>query len=352
MESVHAELCIDGKLSRAKLVERNPALDEVFERGMWWDVWDAAAEEMYPLLPDVAQRALNAKHVAQQDESNFQVLLRVVSSSERLVKNGRCPWDIVSKDVLKSQPKFAEDAPSIIEFAQKWSGLKKGLFTEPMLDFVRSYMPSSRIVPGRTFKQLASLKLSAADLCPRFIHSVLYLQAWCPQEAVVAKVASFVTKADIASLTKAKRLADMKTAEAHLNKFEGYLKLMPIPLKSQSELRSKVYPHIAAHVLKKTFLLEFESMDDIFHEAFAAAQKMFESDAKLPKGLPSKNPWKKTEATSDDENEETTQTVARNAVRFNSEGSAFGVLQMSMEARGYVVGNNVKCTADGQWERA
>ena len=73
----HTGLCeritTDGRLSKEKVVARYPEMEDVIDNGLEYDVWKANSVKLYPDLPDVAQRALNAKHVAQQDEGAFQI---------------------------------------------------------------------------------------------------------------------------------------------------------------------------------------------------------------------------------------------------------------------------------------
>ena len=62
---------LDGKLSKEVCCAHNPGMDDAFE-GLEWCVWKSSSEVMYPKLPDFAQRALNAKYAAQQEENIFE----------------------------------------------------------------------------------------------------------------------------------------------------------------------------------------------------------------------------------------------------------------------------------------
>ena len=84
------KITVNGRLSAEKFTAKYPAMQPLFTEGMEWAVWKAAAETMYPTLPMLAERALNAKNVAQQDEHAFQMYHRAVVMAETY-KKGRTP---------------------------------------------------------------------------------------------------------------------------------------------------------------------------------------------------------------------------------------------------------------------
>ena len=82
LHMVHSNerLTIDGKLSVHKIVDGHVLLKDLFVTGMEWFVWKASAEVAFPSLPDIAQRALNAKFSVQQGQDVFQVYLRAMAA--------------------------------------------------------------------------------------------------------------------------------------------------------------------------------------------------------------------------------------------------------------------------------
>ena len=78
-------IAIDGCLSQEKMISRYTDMAGLFgeQGGLVYTVWKAAAEDLYPQRPNLAQRALHAKFAAQQQErwpTAYQRAVKVLNS--------------------------------------------------------------------------------------------------------------------------------------------------------------------------------------------------------------------------------------------------------------------------------
>ena len=78
-EHTNENITVDGRLSKAKMLQKHPLLTDIFESGLEFDVWKANTDTLYPDLADIAQRALNTKYSAQQGQDAFQMFSRAVN---------------------------------------------------------------------------------------------------------------------------------------------------------------------------------------------------------------------------------------------------------------------------------
>jgi hypothetical protein len=189
------KLCIDGKLSMAKVVQRYPVLKSVFEHGLTWWIWKAEVDDLYPDLADIAQRALNAKYSVQQGQDGFHLFARAVNILSTVKTENVVAYAV--KDILKSNPKSPAEIPSLVEVARKFGG-GDNTFVEPLLRFNAAFKVAGREVSASTWKSLAELKFAAADLSPQVIISVVMALAAAPS-------ANFITANDVKTLMKKKR---------------------------------------------------------------------------------------------------------------------------------------------------
>ena len=90
MPHSNKKFTVDGKLNPQKMLQSMPKIAEIFQKeGIWWNLWINPSEKLYPTLPALAQRALNAKMRATQGISNFELYSRVCAmlSNPEIAKN-------------------------------------------------------------------------------------------------------------------------------------------------------------------------------------------------------------------------------------------------------------------------
>ena len=183
----NTRLTIDGKLSVHKIVGQHVLLKNLFVEGMDWFVWKASAEILFPSLPDIAQRALNAKYSVQQGQDVFQVYLRAVCAWSNGMANGKNdPSLFITKDIWKGNPKCSlSDVKWCVEIARKFGGCGTSI-VEHLRVFLGAFKKADRGVTTATLEALATLKLAPGEMCPHFTASILMTLAAAPNQNVIS----------------------------------------------------------------------------------------------------------------------------------------------------------------------
>ena len=144
-----------------------------------------------------------------EGEAWYQNLLGITNEAKKY-GNKKIMWEDVQKVVLQSQPPRMEDIPSMTAFCKKYAGLPTGVFVEDLVELVKAYVPSSRIVAGSFFDHLNALKFPINQSPAHVINAVLFAHA-C-HEHVVDGYARGYSKDQIKQLDSAKMKADVKEA--------------------------------------------------------------------------------------------------------------------------------------------
>jgi len=167
------EVSINGKLNKSKFIQNNPRSEKVFTDGMWWTAWKWEAEVLYPKLPAMLEKAFNKKASIYRQESSFQLFNRAMTQA---VVQQR-PWADIETNLQKIQPKTPkEEISGIVNFAKRWGGSDKKLFVEPLLAFVKSFVPVDKVM-GSIWEDLASLQLIGDNECVYFVYGMLKVNA-------------------------------------------------------------------------------------------------------------------------------------------------------------------------------
>ena len=209
LHMVHSNerLTIDGKLSVHKIVDGHVLLKDLFVTGMEWFVWKASAEVLFPSLPDIAQRALNAKYSVQQGQDVFQVHLRSMDAwLSGMGKDRNDQGNFIMKDILKANPKCAPiDVKSCVEIARKFGGGDNSI-VEQLRVFLGAYKKADRTVSSAALDAMATLKLAPSEMCPNFIASIFMTLASAPKD-------NMITGAEIKTIDKNKNIQDVTLTE-------------------------------------------------------------------------------------------------------------------------------------------
>ena len=209
LHMVHSNerLTVDGKLSVHKIVDGHPLLKDVFVIGMEWFVWKAPAEVLFPSLPDIAQRALNAKYSIQQGQDVFQVHLRAMDAwLSGMGKDKNDPGNFIMKDILKANPKCAPiDVKSCVEVARKFGGGDNSI-VEQLRVFLGAYKKADRTVSSAALDAMATLKLAPSEMCPNFIASIFMTLASAPKD-------NMITGSEIKTIGQNKNIPDATRTE-------------------------------------------------------------------------------------------------------------------------------------------
>ena len=317
------EICIDGHLSKAKIIAKHPLLGPIFEEGMDWWVWKADAETMYPSLPDVAQRALNAKFSVQQGQDCFQVYGRAVA----LLGNSPIADNVsyAIRDIMKANPKCSNDVPNIVAAARKYGGTLSSGFVDQLLDFCSAFKIPGRTVPGLVWKVMAEMKFAADDLCPHFMTSVLM--------AIAASPRDFVSSGDIRGLADPKRLPEMKMCEDLIKKCLDMCNTMQVPISEKTKHIGRMRTSFVFKVMGKMKDLEKKSFENIAAEWFESV--VVSATSKVA------NPWP-IGVSAPVASAATSVSKKPDIIEYNTDGKAIGIHRAMILKKGFETGTLVK----------
>jgi len=177
---------VDGCLNVAKMKQAEPDMSEVLDKkGCRWTVWLYPAAELYPGLPQLAQRAINAKMQTTSGINNFELFSRASSQVQNPSIQAKAdPKAFVMKQLakLKSTSSVSE-LNDIVMTARKYSSIGLGPFTR----HVSAMKRKGRSVPAMVWNTLANTKFDHNELCPHFVQSVLMACASCPDGVINGK---------------------------------------------------------------------------------------------------------------------------------------------------------------------
>ena len=341
-------LTIDGKLSVAKIVSQHPTLAELFEEGLDFYVWKAEAEVEFPELPDLAQRALNAKYSVQQGQDIFQVFLRAVACWQSGVVDGKADKSLwIVRDIMKANPKCTPaECESMVEIARKFGGSSPTMISQVRL-FLSTFKQPGQTVPAATLKAMANLKLAPEEMCPLFMSSILMLLASAPLHVI--------TGGDIKSIMSKKdsKIPTMQLVEPMIKSMIDLSETMDVP----SDVAAKIVGEFRTTLVLK-FFQKVKKLDDDTFEVLAS--KVFSK--MLPHGkVTMENPWSgggsgngkgkkaKGEAKKDIDNDATHQSSvpASSDVVECRDGKATGLHVAILNKKGFKEGELVKLKETG-----
>ena len=326
-----------GCLSQEKLICRHPEMSGLFGEhgGITYTVWKASAEEMYPGLPDLAQRALNAKYAAQQQERwpiAYQRAVKVLNSEA--AKKSLNPVSYTIRDILKSRPKCSKEVPLIVDVAKLFGGSSTHTFVDPLMSFVRTYGKNEVDVPAAIWKAIANLKLQPHEWSPHFINSILFYVA---AQKGLGKASKPISAGDVSSLEKGEKLVNMQKCENIIKTAIELTVKMGLALKHCTACVGNLRLSLVMKVLEKSEHLENTTFDKLAYDFFVKAIKEKTTDAEIT------SPWNIDEPTTVEEPTSRGATTSMSSVvSFNEYGEACGLHEASLRNRGFIVNGFVK----------
>jgi hypothetical protein len=151
------KLSNDGKLSIAKIRERDPDFGVAVDEGIEYHVIDRIVAETWPNFVKLVQEAGNATGGVAKGDTWMHNLLRVYNfAKDGSENNQHIDWDKVREQCLRSKPTHAHDIADMMRFVQQWSG---GLADPTALNMIKVYLhhaPVLRVVRGWVFKARSS----------------------------------------------------------------------------------------------------------------------------------------------------------------------------------------------------
>jgi hypothetical protein len=321
-------ITVDGKLNIPKIIAAHPLLKNVFEEGLEWFVWRESVEIEFPKLPDIIQRALNAKHSVQQAHDHFQVLLR--ASVSWAGEFGRKPDAsmIIAKDIRKCNPKCtANDITALVEIARKYCGDHR--FVDPLRSFVATYKQVGRSIASKSLDALAMLKLSPDALCPHFVVSMFMLFAAHP-------LTTIITSGDIRGITspKSNKVELLKEAETIIRQMLDVVETMGAPSHSVTKVMGEFRTQMVLAFFGKV------GSRGVVDNFVGLASDAFDKSAQLATKTHIANPWASVCASDPPQDNapshdhEASQNREPSVIEYQ-DGKAVGIQRSLLLGRGY-----------------
>ena len=184
-------LTVGDYLSMEQICNRHPLLKSLNPfKGLRWVFWKKEAEELYPLLPELACRAENLKYATQQGIDSFALFNRAVTKFDT---DKSVSVTDVERDLKKSAPKTDKNVcAAIAEVAQKWGGKKDkslGDFYGPVGDFLTVFKQKNRSISNSLWLALQKLSQSQVDavhLTPHLVMNILMTVGSSPTQSPIS----------------------------------------------------------------------------------------------------------------------------------------------------------------------
>ena len=173
VECEYEELCINGRMSKNRIIETQPSMDEPLNRGMLWLVLKKEVGDLFPKLPALIQSARQAIGQVQHGESHFELMEGIQSFISSANDPKSINWKAIEKQLARSESKFAEDLPLLCEYVRMYGGGTSGVFVRRLNAFVSHCINDNRYIAASTFTAIVKLKgLQSNEYCPNFMTAV------------------------------------------------------------------------------------------------------------------------------------------------------------------------------------
>ena len=276
VHTTNTNLTIDGRFNLAKILDRHPLLESLFKQGMSFTTWTAVAEELFPALPDIAQRALNAKYSVQSGQDIFQCFIRACHLWPDM-GSAQEPASKIAADIRSANPTCSErDIYHVVEIARKFGGSAK--IVEPMRDFIASYKVPDTKVNADVLKSISTLKLSPSqgEMSPLFIISMFMALASAPTPKLQ------LTGADVNKITKNQAsIEEMKICEKLIKQLLDAAASMEVPTSMANKIINECRVQVVYKYFGKIKSIAKDSYAKITQKAFEALLVHAQSDAQV-----------------------------------------------------------------------
>jgi len=200
----HDELCVDGFISRAKIVEQQPSMAEPLEKGINYVVIRWQLAQACTRLMEVLSRTGNASHGVARQQTAIQGLKRVhLLAAAKQRANVEVDWAAIARAAsIGMSPGYIETASMLCDFARAWAGGLDGHILSDLETFERTLAVKRNVLPTGLH---AMSKINLLD-APRYVPAMVKAMLSAPPNMVNTEGnATVFTSADYASLAEGGR---------------------------------------------------------------------------------------------------------------------------------------------------
>jgi hypothetical protein len=205
----------DGLLRVEHIAQDDPVLRTMVTKGWKWTILPFQAEEQWPGLPDLAQRALNASNSVANQASELEVASTIAEFANLQGKKGDVDWCRCQQAAVAGAPPCMAYVGVISDFVKKYGG-GEGAPAIKFIDFFAKTFGGTKILGEEYFRAVteSSLHPSVMKPCPQLRVALVATNLVSPK--VVDGIARLVTKTDIAAFCRKDRNQQMEECEGIL----------------------------------------------------------------------------------------------------------------------------------------
>lgn len=247
-KGIHPEVCADGFVSKSKICERQPSMEQPLSQGCPYEVIKAELVIACPRLMEVLSRTGNAGHSVYRVATALQHCNRIHHLAASRQGSGKAvDWDAIAKQAcIGMGDEFLDDAKKLSDFVRVWSGGEDGHVLKDLELYERTLRIKRKLYPHDL------QALSKVD----FIDGNKYIPAMVKAmlNAPIADStghASLFTNSDYSSIqpnAKARPFAKeanswMDAAESFLSAYSRFQPSVQAKLLSDFEVRCVMHVH-------------------------------------------------------------------------------------------------------------
>mgnify|MGYP000143521087 FL=1 len=148
-KGIHPEICAEGCVSKSKICERQPSMEQPLSKGCPYDVIKAEMVIASPRLMEILSRTGNAGHSVYRVQTALQHCNRIHQLAVSRQKAGRdVNWNSVAKQAcIGMGAEFLDDAKKLMEFVRVWSGGEDGHILKDLEGYERTLKVKRKLYP-------------------------------------------------------------------------------------------------------------------------------------------------------------------------------------------------------------
>ena len=218
-----ASMSTDGYLNVQHLTKDDHSLKIMLEEGWTWTILPWQAEEVWPALPDLVQRSLNASNSIASQASELETACAVAEFAQMQANaGGTVDWEKAIEAACASMPPCANYIQTIGAYVKLYSGGGHAPMIHYLDEFAKAFGENRRL--GEEFLQaVTEAKFgSASKLYPHIRTGLLAANLVSPK--IVDGLARLLVKSDVERLKAKANAAAVDFAENSLA--EGWTEAM------------------------------------------------------------------------------------------------------------------------------
>jgi hypothetical protein len=276
-----SELCTDGKISKSKILEKQPSMQEPLDKGMKYTVLRWQLVMACPRLMEILARTGNASHGSERVQTALQACMRIHQLTKAHVDDsGKPKWDeIVKIASIGMPPGYKEKAKKYASFVEHWSGGVSGHILTELVEF-ESKLRVKRAISATDLYIISQLAMVFA---PRYVVAMVKALLSAPANFVTNGFADLFTAQDYASLEQnGKNKDDAAEAQRLMEAAQSFMGAYAVA--EPSRLQKLLADHdvrMIMHVHAKKIPTR-QSFDSLLH----ISQQLYNDVALVHKELP------------------------------------------------------------------